>query len=273
MIVDVVTGAALDQAADPGSYARAILNILGDFSEEKTRLADVQRAMLNILEDSGAEKLRLEAAQKATLNILADFSDERAKLADIQKAVLNILEDFAGEKARLDSTQKAVLNILEDFDAEKNKVEQTNREMAREIAERKQAEEALRQAKAAADATNRELEAFSYSVSHDLRAPLWAIDGFSRIVLEEYASQLAPDAQRYLRLVRANTQQMGRLIDDLLVFSRLSRQSLNKRPVAPADLARAALEDLRAEQEGRHIDITMGDLPDCQADAALHNDI
>ncbi|MBI3915317.1 MAG: GAF domain-containing protein [Chloroflexi bacterium] len=146
MIVDVVTGAALDQAADPGNYARAILNILTDFGEEKTRLADVQRAMLNILEDSDAEKLRLEAVQKAALNILADFNDERTKLADVQKAVLNILEDFAGEKARLEATQKAVLNILEDFDAEKTKVEQINREMTREIGERKRAEEALREA-------------------------------------------------------------------------------------------------------------------------------
>ena len=262
MIVDVVTDAALDQAADPGSYARAILNILADFSEEKTRLADVQRAMLNILEDSGAEKLRLEAAQKATLNILADFNDERANLADVQKAVVNILEDFAGEKARLEATQKAVLNILEDFDAEKNKVEQINREMVREIDERKQAEEAL-------EAANKELEAFSYSVSHDLRAPLRAVDGFSRVLLEKYEAQLPSEAQRYLRLVRDNAQQMGRLIDDLLTFSRLSRQPLKLQPVSLAKLVRQALQDLRSEQEGKRVEFEIADLPPCSADPAL----
>src|SRR5689334_19184347 len=122
MIVDTKRNTALDQVVDPSSYARAILNILADFNEEKTRLADVQRAILNILEDSGAEQRKLEDTQKATLNILADFGDERAKFADVQKAILNILEDF---------------------EAEKNTVEQINREMAREIIERKQTEEAL----------------------------------------------------------------------------------------------------------------------------------
>ena len=73
---------------------------------------------------------------------------------------------------------------------------------------------------AALQAANQELEAFSYSISHDLRAPLRALDGFSRILLEEHASQLADEPQRYLRLLRQNAQQMGRLIDDLLTFSR-----------------------------------------------------
>ena len=80
-----------------------------------------------------------------------------------------------------------------------------------------------------------ELEAFSYSVSHDLRAPLRAIDGFSRILLEDYIADLPDEAQRYLQLVGQNTQQMGRLIDDLLAFAQLSRQPLNKRGVATAD--------------------------------------
>lgn len=137
--------------------------------------------------------------------------------------------------------------------------------------------ETLQRHTAALEAANKELEAFSYSVSHDLRAPLRAMDGFSRILLEEYASQLSPEAQRYLRLVRDSARQMGLLIDDLLAFSRLSRQPLNKQPVAPAKLVRQALEELRAEQEGRRIEIIIGDpsagsgqaLPICQADPIL----
>jgi PAS domain S-box-containing protein len=116
---------------------------------------------------------------------------------------------------------------------------------------------------------NKELEAFSYSVSHDLRAPLRAMDGFSRIVLEDCASELSKDAQRYLQLVRDSAQQMGRLIDDLLNFSRLSRQPLQKRPIAPVELVRRVLEDLRREQEGRQVEIALGELPACQADPAL----
>jgi signal transduction histidine kinase len=119
------------------------------------------------------------------------------------------------------------------------------------------------------EAANRELEAFSYSISHDLRAPLRAINGFARILLEEHAPHMADAAQEYLALVRDNAQQMGQLIDDLLAFSRLSRQPLSKQPVAPADLVQQALSDLRPLQEGRRVNFTIGELPICQADPAL----
>ena len=119
------------------------------------------------------------------------------------------------------------------------------------------------------ESANKELEAFSYSISHDLRAPLRAMDGFSRILLEEYAFQLPPEAQRYLGLVRNNAQQMGHLIEDLLAFSRLSRLPLNKQSVAPDEVVRQVIADLRAEQDGRKVEVTIGDLPTCQADPAL----
>lgn len=118
------------------------------------------------------------------------------------------------------------------------------------------------------EAANKELEAFSYSVAHDLRAPLRAVDGFSRILLEEYARELPEEGQRYIGLVRTNAQQMGTLIDDLLSFSRLGRQPLQRQTVLPAELAREEFERLLPEQEGRHVTISIGDLPPCEADPA-----
>lgn len=116
---------------------------------------------------------------------------------------------------------------------------------------------------------NKELEAFSYSVSHDLRAPLRAINGFSGILLKEYGPQLPPEAHRYLDLVRANAQQMGQLVDDLLAFSRLGRQPLTKQCVAPGPIAQAILTELRAALDGRRVEVTVEELPACQADPAL----
>ena len=119
------------------------------------------------------------------------------------------------------------------------------------------------------EAANKELESFSYSVSHDLRAPLRAIDGFSRIVLEDYAGPLTEDGKAYLKLIRDNTRQMGQLVDDLLAFSRLGRLSLTKHTVAPAKMVRLCLAEMEREQEGRDLRIEIGDLPACQADPTL----
>jgi signal transduction histidine kinase len=119
------------------------------------------------------------------------------------------------------------------------------------------------------EAANKELEAFSYSVSHDLRAPLRAVDGFSRILLEEHASQLSEEGRGFLSRVRDNAVNMGRLIDDLLAFSRLSRQPLKKQNVVTADLARQVLNELKQEQNGRRVDVSVADLPQCNGDPKL----
>ncbi len=116
---------------------------------------------------------------------------------------------------------------------------------------------------------NRELEAFSYSVSHDLRSPLRAIDGFSRVLMEKYQNSLPADGARYLSLVRENTAKMGQLIDDLLQFSRLSRQPLKRVRVSVTDLAREVVESVRGECAGRTVDIDIDELGETDADPAL----
>jgi signal transduction histidine kinase/PAS domain-containing protein len=135
--------------------------------------------------------------------------------------------------------------------------------------ERARLDEAERQARVELEAANKELEAFSYSVAHDLRAPLRAIDGFSRILVEEHAPELSSEAQRYIHVVRSNAQQMGELIDDLLTFSRLSRQPIKKQTVKTAEIVHQVVEELQDAREGRRVDISIGDLPACRADPTL----
>lgn len=135
--------------------------------------------------------------------------------------------------------------------------------------ERARLDEAERTARVATEVANRELEAFSYSVAHDLRAPLRAMDGFSRILLEEYAAELSPEGQHYAQLIQANAQQMGRLIDDLLEFSRLGRKPVRKQSVDLAELVRQVLVEVEPESRGRPIEVNVGSLPSVVADPAL----
>lgn len=104
------------------------------------------------------------------------------------------------------------------------------------------------------EAANKELESFSYSVSHDLRAPLRAIDGFSQALLEESAEQLGEAGQGYLRRVRAATQRMGTLIDDMLALSRVARLELHREKVALAELARAIATEFAEREPDRRVE-------------------
>ena len=117
---------------------------------------------------------------------------------------------------------------------------------------------------------NSQLESFSYSVSHDLRAPLRAIAGFSRIIMDEYLDQLPDGVRSYLERICVNGQRMGNLIEDLLTFARLGRQPITKTKVNSRALVQDLLsEELHDENEGRTVEMTIGDLPPCDADPQL----
>ncbi len=116
---------------------------------------------------------------------------------------------------------------------------------------------------------NQELEAFSYSISHDLRAPLRAMGGFARILEKEFASQLSPDAKHAIERIRDNATKMGQLIDGLLDFSSLNWMPVTKKKVAPAAIARAVFEELRPEVSDRRVEIEIAELPECEADPNL----
>ena len=116
---------------------------------------------------------------------------------------------------------------------------------------------------------NHELESFSYSVAHDLRAPLRAIDGFALALHQDYQATLDPEAQRLLGLVSGNARRMGQLIDDILSFSRLSRQEPQAAPVDMAELVRGVVDELRHDPKVERVRFTVAPLPPAQGDRAL----
>lgn len=130
-------------------------------------------------------------------------------------------------------------------------------------------EQRVRERTADLQLANRELEAFSYSVSHDLRAPLRGVDGFSRLALTDHGAKMPPEARRYLEMIRCNVAEMNDLITALLSFSRTARQRLDVREVRPAEIVASVIDALRREAENRVIDFRVGDLPPCQADPTL----
>ena len=118
-------------------------------------------------------------------------------------------------------------------------------------------------------AANEELESFTYSVSHDLRAPLRALDGFSRMLLDQNSSGLDAESQRMLGIVRKESQRMGQLIDDLLTFSRLGRQAFNAQPVEMQGLVEGVIREVLPRYPGREIDLQLGELPAAVGQASM----
>jgi PAS domain S-box-containing protein len=141
--------------------------------------------------------------------------------------------------------------------------------IGRDITEAKRASEELRQAKVVAESANRELESFSYTVAHDLRAPLRSIDGFSLALLEDYEDKLDEEGKGYLGRLRSGSQRMAQLIDDLLALSRLSRGELQLQTIDLTQIARGVLERLRETYRERNVEAQVADGLTARGDARL----
>jgi PAS domain S-box-containing protein len=147
---------------------------------------------------------------------------------------------------------------------------------ARDITARKEAEEALKKANealkkhaAGLEAANRELESFSYSVSHDLRAPLRAIAGFTGMILDENGASFDSETRRKFHIVQENARKMGQLIDDLLRLSRLGRAALNRSKLDMKSLASEIFQEIRMMEPEREIVFEIGDMPAAEGDPAM----
>jgi PAS domain S-box-containing protein len=149
-----------------------------------------------------------------------------------------------------------------------------------DVTEREQAEEAIRRLNAELEqrvhertaeleVANRELESFAYSISHDLRAPLRHMNGFSGLLTEAYGEQLDAQGRRYLERIRAASQEMSDLIDALLSLSRVTRQDLTRRPVDLSELAREVAANVQAQASGRRAEIVISDEMHGEGDANL----
>ena len=173
---------------------------------------------------------------------------------------------------------------LVDVEVSANLISYSGREalciVVRDITERKRAEEELhrlnqqlehrvRQRTAQLEATNRELEAFSYSISRDLAALLRNIDGFSQILLEDYAEVLDDDGKGYLSRVRASSQHLGQLIDALLKLSRMTRREIRRERVDLSVMAEDIAKELRVSQLNRQVDFVIADGLSVDGDAWL----
>jgi PAS domain S-box-containing protein len=174
------------------------------------------------------------------------------KLLESKQEIVNLLE--VTEQSR-----KVLLSVVEDQKMTQDKLAELNLQLEKRVEERT----------AQLSEVNRELEAFTYSVSHDLRAPLRGIRGFVDILMEEHAGSLDAEGRKLCLAVSDNAVKMGRLIDDLLALSRLSAKEINKSRVDMAGMVKAIYFEVTDKTERERIKLLTGELDDCFSDPTM----
>ncbi|UCH91685.1 MAG: DUF3365 domain-containing protein [Nitrospirota bacterium] len=185
----------------------------------------------------------------------------RRRTADLNKANRQLELEIHERKLAEETIRQARDNLEKRVQERTGKLAASNAELIREVAERKRAEDDIRnlnsqlvQRSAQLEASNKELEAFSYSVSHDLRAPLRGIDGFSQAVLEDYDDKLDESGRSYLQRVRAASQRMSQLIDAMLNLARLTRADIHTKTFDMSAMVHGILEDLQKIEPEREVE-------------------
>ncbi|MFA6312264.1 MAG: response regulator [Sterolibacterium sp.] len=227
-----------------------------------TMLADAKDVILGM--NAGADYYVTKPFNEAYL-----LSRVRAILTDPPRrgeAGIDMELTLDEEKHRVRVEPQRIMNLL--VSTYENAVLQ-NRELVSSQEQLKKLTGYLEEKAQKLEEANKDLESFAYSVSHDLRAPLRAIDGFSGMVVKRYADKLDDEGRRLLTVVRDNAQKMGQLIDDILAFSRMGRQGITLSEVNMDGLAREVFEELRLSAAGREIKVEIGPLPVARGDLAM----
>ena len=178
-----------------------------------------------------------------------DLAGGEQELKDAHSALLNILEDSAADRLAAEDAFRASVNILSDLREAEARVRTLNAELEARVAVRT----------AELERANKNLEAFAYSVSHDLRTPLRALSGFSDALVEDYGDRLDETGRGYAGSIKAASERMAALIDDLLELSHVSRAGMNLQPVDLSAEAAAVAGELRARAPGRAVRFTIED--------------
>jgi light-regulated signal transduction histidine kinase (bacteriophytochrome) len=178
----------------------------------------------------------------------------------------DMTEELAEQNKQLKEEKQKVLDNIRELEKYREHLEELVKERTGKLEESRTELDVLNKQLQAA---NKELEAFAYSVSHDLRAPLRNIDGFSQILLEDYSDILDKQGQHYLQRVRAGTQNMGQLIDDILSLSRSGRHHMDKKTINMDPIVREVCKSLENELKDRKVDFTVHECPPALADSHL----
>jgi signal transduction histidine kinase len=266
-------------------------NSMPQLSSSKLLIVDDEapqmQALCSTLQGQGYETVGFASAHEALTAlrhtkfhlILTDLMMPEMDGIALLKAALHIDPELVGVimtgQGTIDSAVQAMQTGALDYILKPFKLSAILPVLSRALAVRRlrlenaELQEKIRQRTLELETANKDLESFTYSVSHDLRAPLRHIIGFVQIFGENHSSELSSDAKELLTIISLNAQHMSQLIEDLLRFSRLGRQPLSMQPVKLAELVREVLEEMRDEQRERKIDIQIGDLPDCFGDTAM----
>ena len=193
------------------------------------------------------------------------YKNENGEVQGIFAAARDVTELRRVEKELMTAHNELELRVKE----RTNELQKTNEALQSEIKERKEVEKLIALRTRLLELTNKELESFSYSVSHDLRAPLRAIDGYTRMILRDQAGKLDQDAKRKFELIRSNTQMMGKLIDDLLSFSRLGRMEINMTRLDMEGLIQDVWKEIQIIYPDRKVALKVNEVPRGWGDRSL----